>query len=479
LYTSLSTGTHTFSVRATDPAGNVDPSPPLATWTVDPTVPVTLTAPADGTMTNDNTPTFSGAANAANGPVSLEIDDSNGNPVEILSASAGATWSATASPVLLDGSYTAFASQLGSDGVTTDYSNVIGFTVDTTPPAVTLTLSPRGTINNRTPSFGGAAGTASGDLGTVTAEIYSGSSASGTPVQTLSATPSGGSWSATAASLADGTYTVRAYQSDGAGNTGYSLTRTFAIDATPPTTTITSGPAASTTATNAAFSFTSSKPGSTFDCQLDGGVWNACSSPQSYGSLAVGAHTFSVRATDSVGNVDQTPPSQSWTITSSGPSGNPTPPGTATPPARPGPSIQPTSGGPPTVPSQPHAAALQLILRAIGTQHLRRRGTAHLVLSARCSSSCTLLLTGVIASTSRGRHGHRVNSRTMRLPRMRGTKLFAGKLVTLRITLSARSRKALVKALAQKRRLTLTLSGLATVPGTKSATGRVTIRLVL
>ena len=47
VYTGLADGEHTFSVRATDAAGDTDPNPPVASWTVK-TVPpaVTLSAPA-------------------------------------------------------------------------------------------------------------------------------------------------------------------------------------------------------------------------------------------------------------------------------------------------------------------------------------------------------------------------------------------------------------------------------------------------
>ncbi|HEV7482616.1 MAG TPA: right-handed parallel beta-helix repeat-containing protein [Solirubrobacterales bacterium] len=85
-------------------------------------------------------------------------------------------------------------------------------------------------------------------------------------------------------------------------------------DTTAPETTISSGPEASTTATDASFAFASSESGSTFACQLDGGGWAPCSSPDSYSALTLGTHQFSVRATDAAGNADATPASQSWTV---------------------------------------------------------------------------------------------------------------------------------------------------------------------
>jgi Bacterial TSP3 repeat/Right handed beta helix region len=85
-------------------------------------------------------------------------------------------------------------------------------------------------------------------------------------------------------------------------------------DETAPNTTISSGPSGTTTSTSADFGFSSSESGSTFRCSLDSGAWSACTSPRSYGSLAVGAHTFSVKATDAAGNADASPATRSWTV---------------------------------------------------------------------------------------------------------------------------------------------------------------------
>lgn len=88
------------------------------------------------------------------------------------------------------------------------------------------------------------------------------------------------------------------------------------IDGTPPETTITANPANPTTSTSASFSFTSSEANSTFECKLDAGSYGSCTSPKAYSGLAVGTHTFSVRATDQAGNPDPTPATYTWTIQS-------------------------------------------------------------------------------------------------------------------------------------------------------------------
>jgi hypothetical protein len=86
------------------------------------------------------------------------------------------------------------------------------------------------------------------------------------------------------------------------------------VDTTPPDTTIDSGPSDPTTATSASFAFGSSEAGSTFECKLDAGAYASCASPKGYTGLAVGSHTFSVRAIDAASNVDATPATYSWTI---------------------------------------------------------------------------------------------------------------------------------------------------------------------
>ncbi len=212
---------------------------------------VTITSP--GSPINDTTPTFTGTANTGSGTSSTVAVDIyagttvSGSPVQSptgsRSFSTGA-WSITAS-TLAAGTYTARARQ------GTTRSSSVTFTIDTTPPAVTVT-TPAASSRTRdnTPSLGGAAGNATGDSSTVTVRVYAGSTATGTPVQTLSPTRSGAGWSTTAAILADGTYTIQATQTDSAGNTGTSAATNFVVDTAAPATAITSPVGGSRTGDN-------------------------------------------------------------------------------------------------------------------------------------------------------------------------------------------------------------------------------------
>jgi hypothetical protein len=78
------------------------------------------------------------------------------------------------------------------------------------------------------------------------------------------------------------------------------------LDPAPIAVTITptSGPASATGPTNASFSFSTSDQVATVQCQLDGAPLSPCTSPttQTYSGLSVGSHTFTVEATDAVGN---------------------------------------------------------------------------------------------------------------------------------------------------------------------------------
>jgi hypothetical protein len=82
-------------------------------------------------------------------------------------------------------------------------------------------------------------------------------------------------------------------------------------DKAAPDTTITKQPKKKSIAAKAKLKF-SSEAGATFQCQLDGGAWKACTSPYKV-KVKVGKHTVLVRAIDKAGNVDATPAKAKFT----------------------------------------------------------------------------------------------------------------------------------------------------------------------
>ena len=114
------------------------------------------------------------------------------------------------------------------------------------------------------------------------------------------------------------TFQVRAI--DEADNVGAPDSRTFTVaDTKAPDTSITGHPNATTTNTEASFTFTGSDDGTapanlTFACKLDTGAFEPCTSGKTYTGLGIGPHTFEVRASDAAGNVDQSAASHSWEI---------------------------------------------------------------------------------------------------------------------------------------------------------------------
>src|SRR3954453_4333060 len=97
-------------------------------------------------------------------------------------------------------------------------------------------------------------------------------------------------------------------------NTHFVVLPAFTVDATPPDTVLSGGPSGTTSSSAATFHLSSTQDSASFECRLDGGSWQACSSPVAYSGLAEGAHSFSVRSTDAAGNADPTPATRSWTI---------------------------------------------------------------------------------------------------------------------------------------------------------------------
>ena len=115
--------------------------------------------------------------------------------------------------------------------------------------------------------------------------------------------------------LANGAHDFRVRARDAAGNLDQTpAEHSWTVDAEPPDTTITGGPAGTVRTTGAGFSFAASEPGTGFECRLDAAAWRACTSPHNLSGLALGRHTFAVRAVDTLGNADPSEATRTWTI---------------------------------------------------------------------------------------------------------------------------------------------------------------------
>ncbi len=148
-YTDLSERSHTFQVRAIDRAGNVDGDPASRTWTVDVTAPaVAVASPANGSTTDDITPTFSGTAEAGS-TLELYIDRSTTAATTIAVGESG-SWSYTLpeSAALSGHSHSVYATARDAAGnLGTSVTN--SFTLNRAPTA-TVELSPSAPKTNQT-----------------------------------------------------------------------------------------------------------------------------------------------------------------------------------------------------------------------------------------------------------------------------------------------------------------------------------------
>ena len=114
--------------------------------------------------------------------------------------------------------------------------------------------------------------------------------------------------------LEDGEHTFRARAvDDDLTREAEPAERTWTVKATPPDSTIISGPS-DTELRTAAFEFEASEPDADFSCRLDGGAWQNCTSPVEYEDLATGTHDFEVRARDGYGNVEDVPSTWEWEV---------------------------------------------------------------------------------------------------------------------------------------------------------------------
>ncbi|WP_044195337.1 adventurous gliding motility protein AgmC, partial [Hyalangium minutum] len=316
--TNLTTGSHSVYAVAVNTSQNLQSIPSNTnTFTVDLTPPAApvVTAPANGATTN-STPTYTGTAEP-NSTVTVIVD---GNPVGTVVANGSGAWSLPQPTALTDAMHTVRATATDAAGNTGPSSATHTFTVDTTPPAAPVVVTPvnGSRTNNNRPTYTGTA-----EPGISVTVIVDGN-----PVGIVTADASG-NWSFTQpTALTDASHTVRATATDTAGNTSpSSATHTFTVDTTPPAAPVVTAPANGSRTNNNRPTYTgTAEPNSTVTVIVDGtsvgtvvadgsGNWSLLQPT----ALTDASHTVRATAMDAAGNtsvssathtfiVDTTPP---------------------------------------------------------------------------------------------------------------------------------------------------------------------------
>ncbi len=279
---SLADGAHALVVRATDTIGNVGTT--TFGFTIDAHAP---------------TVTFVQAPPPATTQTSATLAWTTGEPATFrCKLDVGSSLLCTSPQSVSDlteakHTYTVRA----TDGAGNSGAFKVTWTVDLTPPTVTISSGPPPVTNRASATF---------RWSTMENNVTHACALDGGP-------PAGCASPITYQSLADGMHDFSVTPTDAAGNVGTPAVWDWTVDTTPPVTTITSGPPATTTSTTATFTFASDDPAAVSTCSLDGAPFTSCMSPTTYSAMALGPHTLVARFTDPAGNVGASNP-WPWTV---------------------------------------------------------------------------------------------------------------------------------------------------------------------
>jgi hypothetical protein len=340
---TLAQGAHSLSVKAVDVAGNTSAASPALALFIDTTAPATPAAPVlaaasdsgasntDG-VTRVTTPVFTGTAEAGS---LVTLYDTDGTTVLGTTVASSGVWTITSS-TLAPGAHSITVRSTDLAGNTSAASLAAAITIDTAAPGtpaapVLAAASDSGASNTdgvtrvTTPVFTGTA--EAGSLVT----LYD---TDGTVLGTAVAT--GGVWSITSSTLASGAHSVTVRAMDSAGNTSSaSAARVITIDTTAPGTP--AAPVLSAASDSGASNtdgvtrvttpvFTGTAEAGSLVTLYDtdgtvlgtavatGGVWSITSS-----TLAPGAHSVTIRATDTAGNTSAASPALALFIDTTAP----------------------------------------------------------------------------------------------------------------------------------------------------------------
>ena len=302
-FTGLAAGSHTFSVRPVD-SGGAPGTAVSETFQIDlsnPTVniqssPAALTSSTSASFSFDGADTGGGSVASYQCRIDLGAYSACSSPRSYTSLAAGAH---TVDIRAID--------TAGNTGSAASYT----WNIDLSGPVLTVSSAPASVTNLSNATF---AFTAT-DSGGGSIDHYECSLDGGA----ASVCVSPATWN----TLSPGAHQMAIFAVDSVGNIGTSVTRSWTIDQSNPSVTISAQPASVTNASSASFSFTGTDTGggtiAGFECSLDSATFSTCTSPRSITGLASGAHTWQVRSIDTAGNITATPASAAWTIDTTAP----------------------------------------------------------------------------------------------------------------------------------------------------------------
>ncbi len=292
-YAGLTEGSHTFLVRATDPAGNTDPTPAIFAWTVDTTAPQTTIDSAPSDPSGSPAPSFEFSSSESGSTFACRLD--------------GDDWDACTSPKsyagLADGSHTFDVRATDPAGNTDPSPATSTWTIDSTPPAGGL-ADPgqylRGTVAlSASPSDAGAG------IQGLDFQVSPADADSWTSIDVDTTDPYGVAWDTT--SLTDGLYDLRIVVTDNASNsTATAPVEDRLVDNTAPGATMDDPGAhlrATVSLTASAADAGSGLASVAFERSLAGtGSWTAVSASWVTTGVADGLYDLRVTVTDNAGN---------------------------------------------------------------------------------------------------------------------------------------------------------------------------------
>lgn len=314
--TTLASGPHSITARATSTEGFVSEQSAVRDFTVDGDPPVSpvIATPVQDSTTADTTPQITGTGEAG---ASVEVRE--GALVLCAATVSGAgAWSCT-SRLLTDGRHTITATQTDPAGNTGPGSVPRAFTVDTGAPAAPVISSPtNGSVTNvATPTISGS-GEAAAEV-TVT---------EGGLTLCTAVVSGAGTWTCTPGSpLSEGSHTVVATQVDPVGNVSpASLPVSFVIDLTAPAAVDITAPVdGSITRDSTPLISGAGEPGASLIVTEGGstlctltvpvsGSWSCTPS-----ALSDGLHTITATQTDPAGNASAPASDVSFTVDTTNP----------------------------------------------------------------------------------------------------------------------------------------------------------------